>query len=402
MKINIRLPAIILALTCISFITALNASTICRNALFLAFVFSAYGIYKDRANLSKNFSLYVLFATSIYSLSTIFHGQLFQSKINYIVDENYYYSSLRLLMGVVVFYYLSQKKKSFNYRELLFSGALILVGFTVVSFQGVYLHNQNPVNRLEIKTVATTVAYVYAIQAFAAIYVLSLFKGRFAAIAIILAILLSFYVLLLTETRSVILTYPVIVFIFFMQKKLINIKVISGMLAILTLIIIFNHQPFYNAFSRVTSTLNEVNDYNNNNGNTSLGSRFSLWKAGLNAFELHPLGQSADQRFIEVKNYIDTHEYQNPEALRAMSSHMHNDVIDTLSLRGLWGVVLLIFLLFSFAYVSLKKYHDFSCATLLILPHVIYGLTDTLFIDLRCVTVLILGFSIYLLIKRPH
>jgi O-antigen ligase len=402
MKINIRLPAIILALICVSFITALNASTICRNALFLAFVFSVFGICKDRVHFSKNYSFYLLFAIALYSLSLILHGQFFKSTINYIIDENYYYASLRLLMGTVVFYYLAQKKDSFSYRELFFSGMLILVGFTIVSLQGIYLHSQNPGNRLEIKTVATTVAYVYSIQAFAAIYVLSQFKSRFTAIATILAVFVGFYVLLLTETRSVILTYPVIIFIFLLQKKLINIKIIATMLAIFTLFIIFNHQPFYNAFSRVTSTLTEVNDYNNNNGNTSLGSRFSLWKAGLNAFELHPLGQSADQRFIEVKNYIDTHEYQNPEALRAMSSHMHNDLIDTLSLRGVWGALLLIVLLFSLIYVSLRSYHDLSCATLLLLPHVIFGLTDTLFIDLRCVTVLILGFSIYLLIKKPH
>jgi len=401
MNINIRLPATVLALSCISFSTALNASTICRNALFLAFVFSVFGIIKDRGSIKINYTLWFLVLTAVFSLSLMLHGQLFPSKVNYIVDENYYYASLRLLMGVVVFFYLAQIKGSFNYRELFFSGMLILVGFTIVSLQGIYLHSQNPGNRLEIKTVATTVAYVYAIQAFATIYVVSVFKSKFSSIVAIVVVLLGFYVLLLTETRSVILTYPFVVLVFFMQKKLINLKLIAGMLAIVALVIIINHQPFYNAFSRVTSTLTEVNDYNNNNGNTSLGSRFSLWKAGLNAFDLHPFGQSADQRFVEVKSYIDIHEYKNPEALRAMSSHMHNDLIDALSLRGLWGGILLIVFLLSLAYVSIRKCHDLSCATLLVLPHVIYGLTDTLFIDLRCVTVLILGFSVYFLIKKP-
>lgn len=402
MKIDLKLPALVLALSCLSFSTALNASTICRNALFLAFVFSIIGLLKDRRELKSDYSLILSIVMIVFSSGVIFHNELFQSVDNYIVDENYHYASLRMMMGSVVFYYLAQRKNELHYKELMFSGILLVIGFIYLSIQGIHLHSLNPGNRLEIKTVATTVAYVYAIQGFAVIYFLSTLKGKTAFIFLVLAIFLGFYVLLLTETRSVILTYPFIIFVFLFYKRLVNLKVVMGILVVILLAVLFNHQPFYNAFSRITSTVNEVNDYNNNDGNTSLGSRFSLWKAGLNAFELHPLGQSADQRFIEVKNYIDTHEYQNPEALRAMGSHMHNDLIDTLSLRGIWGGLLLIILLLSMAYVFFKKYPDMSGAALLLLPHVIYGLTDTLFIDLRCVTVLILGLPIYLLFKKAN
>lgn len=393
---NIRLSSIILALSCISFSTALNASTISRNAIFLAFIFSMYGLFKNREYLTKDCSFYLLIITAIYSCSIILHTEMFSSVLNLPVDENYYNASLRLMMGALVLYYLYFKKDTFTSREWSLSRYIILIGFFYVSFQGIYLHSEKPDSRLEIKTVATTVAYVYAIQSFAAIYVISTFKNRYSLILISLSILLSFYVILLTETRSVILTYPVFIFLWLIKKNLLSYKFILATFPILIIAVAVNHEPFENAFSRVTSTMSELKDYNNNNGNTSLGSRFSLWKSGVHAFEMHPFGQSAEQRLTEVKYYINTHEFQNPEALRAMSSHMHNDLIDTLSLRGLWGATLLLMLLLVFAYILIKETSNLSGAILLFAPYVIYGFTDTLFIDLRCVTVLVMGVPIYL------
>jgi len=400
MTIKFKVPAIVLALNCVSFSTALNASTVCRNALFMAFIISFFDIFLNRRNLKTDSVFYFSLTSAFLALGLILHAKFFHSIVMFSVDENYYYVAIRILMASVIIYYLAQQKEYISKNGFLFSKILILVGFLYVSVQGILIHYQNPGVRLEIKTVATTVAYVYAIQAFAAIYVTSTLKTKFSFLLNVLVILLGFYVLLLTETRSVILTYPILVFVFLAQSKLINRNIILLMVAIIAITFFINHKPFYNAFERIVSTSSEIKDYNANNGNTSLGARFSLWKAGLYAFAKHPMGQSADQRYIEIKNYIDQYENKNPEALRAIDFHMHNEFIDSLSLRGIWGALLLASFFFSLAYIFIKNNESIAGVILLLTPNFIYGLTDTLFIDLRCAIVLMLGVPVYLLIKR--
>jgi len=400
MTIKFRVPAIVLALSCVSFSTALNASTLCRNALFLAFILSLIDLFRNRQNLKKDNFFYFSVAGISLASGLIFHAHFFKSAINFSVDENYYFVALRIIMVSFIIYYLTQLKQKISQNAVNFSKLLILIGFTYVSFQGVVIHHQHPDMRLEIKTVATTVAYVYAVQALATIYVVSTLKNNLSFLLSVFVILLGFYVLLLTETRSVIITYPILIFMFLIQSRLINIRTISLIAAVIGITILINHKPFYNAFERILSTSTEIKDYSANNGNTSLGARFSLWKAGLHAFGQHPFGQTADQRYTEIKNYIDQNEYKNPEALRAIDFHMHNDFIDSLSLRGIWGALLLAFFFLSLAFIFIKNNESYPGAILLLMPNVIYGLTDTLFIDLRCATVLMLGVPVYLLMKR--
>ncbi|WP_205950945.1 O-antigen ligase family protein [Pantoea stewartii] len=400
MTIKFRVPAIVLALSCISFSTALNASTLCRNALFLAFILSLIDLFRKRQGLKRDKFFIFSLSSILLASGMVFHAKFFPSTTNFSVDENYYFVALRILMASFIVYYLTQLKQSMTKNEINFSKLLVLIGFLYVSVQAVLIHHQHPDARLEIKTVATTVAYVYAVQVFAALYIASTYRNRFSFILTALITLSGFYVLLLTETRSVILTYPIIIFLYLIQAKLINLKTIFFMFVTVAAVAIVNYKPFYNAFERIVSTSGEIKDYKNNNGNTSLGARFSLWKAGIYAFKLNPLGQSADQRYIEIKSYIDEYEYKNPEALRAIDFHMHNDFIDSLSLRGIWGALLLAFFFSSLAFIFLKNNESHAGVILLLMPNAIYGLTDTLFIDLRCATVLMLGVPVYLLIKR--
>ncbi|AWQ20723.1 O-antigen ligase domain-containing protein [Pantoea ananatis] len=400
MMIKFRIPAIVLVLSCISFSTALNASTICRNALFLAFLFSLIDFVRVRPVIRKDSLLFFFVTTILFAGGFILHGKLFKSVENFAVDENYYYAALRILMGVVVFYYLSQRKENFSEKDLFFFKFLILFGFSYLSVQAIYIHSLQPHLRLEIKTVSTTVAYIFAIQAFAAMYIVSTWRNQFSFLCNSLIFLLSFYIIILTETRSVIATFPFIVLVFFIQSKIINLKTILCIAVVVASVVILNRAPLQSALSRLTLTVNEVKDFQNNNGNTSLGVRFSLWEAGAHAFIVHPFGQSADQRYDEVKHYITSQKYQNTDALRSIDFHMHNDLIDTLSLRGIWGGLLFILFFSSMAYVLIKNSENLAGLMLLLLPNLVYGLTDTLLIDLRCATVLILGLPVYLLIKR--
>lgn len=398
-----KIPVLVLALSCISFSTALNASTICRNALFLAFLFSFIDFYNVKAVARKDKFFYFLVTMAIFSGVMVIHNFIFPSTILANVDESYLYTSLRILMAVFILYYLSQQGERLSERSFLFAKLMILFGFFVFSLQGFYFHNLSPDERLSIKTIPTTVAYVYSIQSFASIYIIAKWKNKARYFVLPVVICFSFYIILLTGTRSAIISYPFIIAFFVMNRGLINKRIfIFYAFIVLGMAIIINHQSFHNSIDRVMSTANEVNDYRNNNGNTSLGARFSLWKAGFYAFKLNPLGQSADQRYIEAKNYIDSHEHQNPEALRVLHDHLHNDLIETTTLRGCGGMLALLLFYFSLGYMLASYSENKDGLTLLLAPLIIYGLTDVFFIDLRNVTTLMTALPLYLLFNRSH
>ncbi|WP_292346114.1 hypothetical protein, partial [Mesorhizobium sp.] len=78
------------------------------------------------------------------------------------------------------------------------------------------------------------------------------------------------------------------------------------------------------ATARLTDIINEISNYQKGNGDTSLGSRISMWKAGIHTMLQSPGGQSTDVRFANATQYIDSHEGGNPEALRNIAYHLHN------------------------------------------------------------------------------
>jgi O-antigen ligase len=89
-----------------------------------------------------------------------------------------------------------------------------------------------------------------------------------------------------------------------------------------------------------------------------------------------PLGQSAEQRGNEILALVA----QRPElsgALPYTTVHLHNEFIETYSLKGIWGVVLLLALYLGLLLSALRPYRN---ALLLALTFSLfaYGLSDVI------------------------
>ncbi|VTP68615.1 Lipid A core - O-antigen ligase and related enzymes [Serratia rubidaea] len=93
--------------------------------------------------------------------------------------------------------------------------------------------------------------------------------------------------------------------------------------------------------------------------------------------------------------YINSHEGGNPEALRNIAYHLHNDFIEAGSLQGIAGIIALL-CFFSLVYLARRHMDTNAMLILLILPTILIGMVDTLFIDQRYVTNLTLMLVIYL------
>lgn len=131
---------------------------------------------------------------------------------------------------------------------------------------------------------------------------------------------------------------------------------------------------------RWESTFSELAGYHENN-DTSLGSRISMWKAGLYAIQIHPFGQSAVVRYDEVVDYMDSNEAGNPEGKRNAVYHLHNDLIEAMSLQGIWGGFIFILFFTCLLYAFYKKNMLRVILPLFIIPVIFFGLVDSLFID---------------------
>ena len=400
---KLRLPAIVLLLICISFSVAINGTTMSRNALFLAFIISLVDFYNIRLSAQKDHFYYFMLVMSLLAGVMIIHGMIFSSVSLAGTDEAYRFIAVKILMSGFILYYLSQQGDRLSDTEISLAKCLVIVGFLYLSGQAIYLSSLNPGERLSIITIPTTVAYVYSFQAFASIYIIASWKHKLKFVLLPLAVCLSFYVIFLTGTRSAILSFPFIIIFYIVRKKFLSKKTLIGYsLIVLAVAVMINHKSFLNSLDRVISTATEISDYKNNDGNTSLGARFSLWKAGVVAFRYHHLGQSSDQRYGEAKNYIDENEHQNPEALRVLGDHFHNDLIEATSLRGIEGMLVLILFYLSLGCMLARFSENKDGAILLLLPLIVYGLTDVFFIDFRNVTSLMMALPIYLIFNRAY
>ncbi|MCE2594015.1 O-antigen ligase family protein [Motilimonas cestriensis] len=105
---------------------------------------------------------------------------------------------------------------------------------------------------------------------------------------------------------------------------------------------------------RLNEAINNISQYTNGDKNTSIGIRFELWKSAAITIKQYPiLGLSKAQRIEERKQQIEAGTLQlNPEAI---VFHAHNEYLEALSLRGLFGLIVLIAMLVAPILIFMKN-----------------------------------------------
>lgn len=109
------------------------------------------------------------------------------------------------------------------------------------------------------------------------------------------------------------------------------------------------------------SLIKRYNDFNNDivsydkaNSATSVGARFAMWKTGLAASKNNYLWQSTDERNAKIIAEVN----KDPSlsgALDHIRGHLHNEIVETLSVKGPSGVLLYILFVISLGWYALRK-----------------------------------------------
>ncbi|WP_336852644.1 O-antigen ligase family protein [Pectobacterium brasiliense] len=183
--------------------------------------------------------------------------------------------------------------------------------------------------------------------------------------------------ILLTETRAAIFVYPIVGATILLSEvrhsKPLFIKALVGSSATLLLCSFLFQETIH---QRVNDLINDVHSYSMNNSRTSVGARIAMYQSGIEAGEEALLGQSAEQRAERIVAQAE----QKPNlagAVEYLDVHLHNEVIDAFSLKGLPGAILLVLLYTSLFYFSFFVLRSHLSAALLF-ALLMYGLSDVI------------------------
>lgn len=181
----------------------------------------------------------------------------------------------------------------------------------------------------------------------------------------------------LTETRAAIFVYPIVGATILLSEvrhnKRLFIKAFIGSSATLLLCLFLFQDTLH---QRISDLINDIHSYSMNNSMTSVGARIAMYQSGIEAGEEALLGQSAEQR----AEHIIAQAKQESElsgAVGYLDIHLHNEVIDAFSLKGLPGAILLVLLYASLFYFSFFVLRSHLSAALLF-ALLMYGLSDVI------------------------
>ncbi|AWH88685.1 O-antigen ligase family protein [Limnobaculum parvum] len=373
---------------------ALPYDAISRYALYIALYLSVIYIF-IRRNSIRNRELILPLVIILFGIFEMSWAALFKSIDYNIVNIEYIRSAKRMISCAVILFHLISIKDRVGKKTLFLSGVMLLISYLYLSFSGIYYHIQTG-ERIGFGLAATIGGYIYAVQALLVMYIVYVSRIKYSSVLLVVLSLFTFYVVLMTETRAVIIIYPLCITLFFIKLKIINIKYLLVLAVLIAAGVSTNLISLQPIISRMDSTVYEVNAYQGGTVGTSLGARFSLWKAGLHIICEHPYGISADERNILARKYITEEQYSNPAALAALEFHLHNDVINIGSLQGIAGMLFLLVFYVSLIYYSFIITRSILISALLMIPTIFFGLSDTLLYSNKYVCVMLLSLILYL------
>ncbi|EPJ0595983.1 O-antigen ligase family protein [Enterobacter roggenkampii] len=248
-----------------------------------------------------------------------------------------------------------QFKIGSNKIHMLLVITLQVMIIAYAGYQNIFLGNQRVTLSLAGGADATGAAYTIAFISFYTILVLQHSLSRWKDLFVLGHFFITFLVLVATETRAAILTYPIIFFAllvvkFYKEKHIPWKGVVVFLIALLA-----------GAFMMKDSLIKRYNDFNNDivsydkaNSATSVGARFAMWKTGLAASKNNYLWQSTDERNAKIIAEVN----KDPSlsgALDHIRGHLHNEIVETLSVKGPSGVLLYILFVISLGWYALRK-----------------------------------------------
>ncbi|WP_133151039.1 O-antigen ligase family protein, partial [Vibrio lentus] len=159
----------------------------------------------------------------------------------------------------------------------------------------------------------------------------------------------------ITETRGaifpLIITSSFLFFIFFINKKNINLKHLIVSIISISVIFIASSEVIKN---RAEVTFVEIQRLSDGDMDSSIGLRFQFWKAAQQLYTLSPIYGLGDSHADELKALNQRGKVSNAVA-RYSPTHYHNQYIDKLVKTGILGFTLLVMIQLIPCIISFRK-----------------------------------------------
>jgi|GEM_PF-272072 len=225
---------------------------------------------------------------------------------------------------------------------------------------------------------ATVAAYIITAVNILMLYSLLHVKNKYNAIFFSLGFLISFVSIIHTETRAAILVFPVVSVLMFTFSRNVTAKQkYTYGIAVIVLIALSSYFLKDVIEKRIEAFKEDMAQQASSMRGNSVGDRIAMLKAGFASGNQNLFGQSAEQRGKEIATLAAQHP-ELADALPYVTIHLHNEVIDNYSLRGVWGVFLLLILHLSLLVLALKWQKN-AALLAITLAMMAYGLSDVLF-----------------------
>lgn len=173
----------------------------------------------------------------------------------------------------------------------------------------------------------------------------------------------------------------ILIYLVALYRNLFSIKIIYFSLAAFFVLVVFMYsQPVTGVKNRVDQVFNELASYSHGVKRTSVGTRLELWKGNLIIIGEKPVLGWGEQGYNKrLKELVD-----NGVIQPAILGHAHNDILDVMSRRGVFGLISLLFLyaipFYIFSGYAKNYLNSVGIAgALAVLCYIDFGLTQVFF-----------------------
>ncbi|WP_347254075.1 O-antigen ligase family protein [Leminorella grimontii] len=257
-----------------------------------------------------------------------------------------------------------------------------VICFGCAFYQGVYLG----VDRIPLSAMsgvagemgaATIAAYMLTFSSGYATLVLLRSDIRYKTLLFSLNFFLSFSAIIMTGTRAAIIAYPVmIIMMLIIDSKVNSLNMKKACLPLLALFIICGFIFKDQINERVKYFHSDISNYEKENSDTSIGARLAMIEAGVASSYKNFFFQSLEKRADAIKSLNDLNNNKFYGATVFLNVHLHNEIVEALSTKGIFGVILLFLFYFSLIRYIIKIREPILLS--FVLAMFLFGLSDVI------------------------
>lgn len=324
-----------------------------------------------------------------------------------LIAEHYEISGKRLILGAFVLYCIHRLAGNWRMPPSLFKAGTLLLSLMICIITWIAISQfLQTGDRPKINSdAATSGAYMFTLLSLVTLWSIQQAFPRHHAVLYFIILLVSFTLLSVTQTRSAIILFSLFFLAAVIRHIIISPRktrlIFIGIFSSLVVIALLTANKYSDRLiERVETVKTEIQQYTRGDTSTSIGGRFGMWQAGWWAFTQHPFGQSADSRNVEAKIWLDKNQPHNEIAYINIQYHTHNDLVESFSLQGIAGGLIMLGFFFALLLPPLFEQKPRYEVLLLAIPVICFSMGDSQFYNRESPYFILLIWGYFIMVKQ--